>query len=155
LVFLWIAAFIVIAVAVAVQFRNGLREYRRIEPIRRVVQGHPVTFGTSVVVQILTSSRASTLRGSLYLIVRGEFLEICHPIRPVAVFFEQEFYFRASDLRIETYWDQRERIRITDVSYGMGASLSVTNRTNLGGIWNALVNAGAVPVGQAPQVALT
>ena len=36
--------FAVIAATFAVQFRNGLKEHRRIEPIRREVQGHPVTF---------------------------------------------------------------------------------------------------------------
>jgi hypothetical protein len=149
-------AFAVIAAAFAVQFRNGLKAHRRIEPIRREVQGHPVTFRTSVVVAIRTPSGESTLRGSLNLMVRGGFLEISHPLRPVAVLFGQEYYFRATDLRIQTHRDQRERIRITDISYGTDSSLSVTamprfSQADLGGIWQALVNAGAVPVGQAPQ----
>jgi hypothetical protein len=155
-------AFAVVAVAFAVRFRNAMKEYRRGEPIRREVRGHLVTFGTSVVVRIKRrgSSGESAFRGSLNLIIRGEFLEISHPNRPVAVFFGQEFYFRATDLRIETYrgqmnWGQREWIRITDISYGTDAYLSVTNRTNLGGIWHALTSAGAVPVGQAPQAAVT
>jgi hypothetical protein len=124
---------------------GALKGYRRIEPIRREVQGHPVTFRASVVVSIRRPSGESTLRGPLTLIVRGGFLEISHPIRPVAVFFGQEFYFRATDLRIETYRDetyrdQRERIRVTDTSYGTDASLSVTAlprfyQTDLGGIW--------------------
>jgi hypothetical protein len=144
--------FFVVAVVLAVQFRKALKEYRQRAPIRREVQAHPETFRTGVVVRIRRTSGESTLRGTLFLIVRGGFLEISHPVRLVAVLFGQEFYFRASDLRIETYWDQRERISITDISYGMDASLSVTSRTNLGEIWYALVAAGAVPAGQAPQV---
>jgi hypothetical protein len=161
LLYMWIVS-VVLAVAFAVRFRNGLKEHRRIEPIRREVQGHPVTFRTSVVVTIRTpSGESSTLRGPLNLIIRGGFLEISNALRPVAVLFGQEYHFRATDLRIETYRDltyrdQRERIRITDTSHGTDASLSVTAlpslvQTDLGGIWQALVNAGAVPAGQAPQ----
>jgi hypothetical protein len=148
-------AIAVVAVAFALRFRNALKENRRIEPIRREVRSHPVTFGTSVAVRIRRPSGELTLWGPLNLIVRAGFLEISQPSRPVAMFFGQEFYFRAADLRIETCWDQRERIRITDISYGTDASLSVISRTNLAGIWDALVNAGAVPVGPAPQAAVT
>jgi hypothetical protein len=156
LVFLCVAL-AVAAVAVAVRFRNA---YRRIEPIRREVRSHPVTFQTGVIVRTGGSSGELTLSRPLNMIVRGEFLEISHPSHPVAVFFGQEFYFRATDLQIETYWGkmnwgQREWIRITDFSYGTDAYLSVTSRTSLGEIWPALVSAGAVPVGQAPQAAVT
>jgi hypothetical protein len=91
-------------------------------------------------------------RGPLYLTVRGDLFEVSHPFPLARSLFGQDYCYRAKDTTVELLpglW--RDWIEIGGQP-GTGLSpILIGRRKMTRQIWDALVRAGAHPIGPSPR----
>ena len=90
-------------------------------------------------------------RGPLCLVVCGDAFEVSHPFPLARFLFGQEYAYRAGDTTIEVIrgpW--HDWIEVQGRSGAPAARIWIRRRNLNGQIWDALVDAGAHPVGSSP-----
>ena len=90
--------------------------------------------------------------GMLRLTVRGDLLELSHPFPLARFLFGQDYCYRAEDTTVELVPGWRHDWIEIGGKPGTGLSpMMIGRRKMTRQIWDALVNAGAQPIGLAPQ----
>jgi hypothetical protein len=134
---------------------------RRERPLRREIRSQSVTFWTRLprvkVKQGYGWPAWLSLNSSMALYVRGDFFDISSSLLPIRVVMGMEYYFKASETSIETSRDPSRNsalnwIIVTGSQRGEEIKLAITNGNEglLQDAWNALVVAGAIPIGPGP-----
>jgi hypothetical protein len=134
---------------------------RREALLRREIRSQPVRFWT-----VLTEVKVREglgwpewlpLRSSMALYVRDDSFDISSTILPIRVVMGMEYYFKSSETPIETSRDPSRSstlnwIVVTGRHRGREIKVAITNRNEgrLHDAWNALVVAGATPIGPSP-----
>jgi hypothetical protein len=130
---------------------------RRDAGLRREVRARPfITFQARVDAKQDFVGMDLPVRGKLDLIVRGDVFEISHPIAPARFIFGQEWYFIARETTVEVYrtlgrdWilvERRSPPAMIVGTLGRSTRVSIRRRNMNPAIWDALIRAGARPVG--------
>ena len=153
----------VVVTAFALGFGQVWLRRRREAPLRREIRSQNVTFWTSLTEVAVKEPygwpRWLALNSVMALYVRGDSFEISSTVPPIRVLMGEEYYFRARETFIETSRDPNilhsalNWIVVTGSQRGEEIKLAITkrNESQLYDAWNALVAAGAVPIGQPPQ----
>jgi hypothetical protein len=135
---------------------------RREAPLRREIRSQDVTFWTGLTEVKVKEGygwpKWLALRSSMALYVRGDSFDISSTILPIRVVMGMEYYFKASETSIETSRDPSTGssalnwIIVTGSQRSEEIKLAIINRNEgrLHDAWNALVTAGAVPIGPPP-----
>jgi hypothetical protein len=90
-------------------------------------------------------------RGPLDLVVRGDAFEVSHPFPLARFLFGQEYAYRASDATIEIVPGLLHQwIELHGQPGGPPARIWIGRRNLNRQIWDALVRAGAHPIGSSP-----
>ena len=121
-------------------------------PLRKEMRARPAAdFHARVHVRANVLGMMLSARGSLDLIVRGDAFEVSHPFPPARFLFGQEYAYRADDTAVEVVPGLLHNwIEIDGWRTGSAARIWI-GRSNLNRqIWDALVRAGAHPVGSPP-----
>jgi hypothetical protein len=129
------------------------RRRRREAPLRREMRARPeVTFRASVDVKVSFLGMMLAARGRLQLIVRGDAFEVTHPFPLARVIFGQEYCYLAKETTVEAVTGlRRGLIEINGRPAGTGARIRIGQRNMDDEIWDALIQAGAEPVGPGPS----
>jgi hypothetical protein len=149
---------VVVAGGFTVIFGKIWLKSRQEAPFRREVRAQGVTFRTRLsIVKTMTKRGWWTgPYGEIYLIVREDAFEISCGISPIRVVLGLEYYFRARETTIEVSRlpgiIKRDWIVVTGQQLGRESQFAIAQRRDLGDAWNALVGAGAVPVGLPPPL---
>jgi hypothetical protein len=131
---------------------------RREAPLRREVRAQDIIFRTRLynVKEKKSQEWLTAMYGEIYLIVRADAFEISCIISPIRAILGLEYYFRARETMIEVSRlpgiPKREWIVVTGRQLGKEIRLAIAQTRDLRDAWNALVAAGAVPVGLPPQL---
>ena len=89
-------------------------------------------------------------RGPLYLIVCGDAFEVSHPFPLARFMFGQDYCYRAGDTTIKVVPGPRhDWIEISGQPIGSAAPIWIGRRDMNRQIWDALVRAGAHPIGSS------
>lgn len=141
-------ALIFVASAVASSPRR-----RREEPLRTEIQARPVvTF--RVRVDVRAKNFLGTMlsqRGPLYLVVCGDAFEVSHPFPLARFLFGQDYCYRAEDTTVRVVPGPRhDWIEISGQPIMSAAQIEIGRRDMNRQIWDALVRAGAHPIGSFP-----
>ena len=120
---------------------------RREEPLRKEMQARAVMTVMTFQARVVTEDR-----GGLRLTVRGDLFEVSHPFPLARFLFGQDYCYRAEDTTVELVpgsW--HDWIEIGGQP-GTGLSpMRIGRRKMTRQIWDALVRAGAQPIGPPPQ----
>jgi hypothetical protein len=120
---------------------------RREEPLRKEMQARAVMGMMTFQARVVTEDR-----GGLRLTVRGDLFEVSHPFPLARFLFGQDYCYRADDTTVELIpglW--HDWIEIGGQP-GTGLSpMRIGRRKMTRQIWNALVRAGAQPIGPPPH----
>ena len=134
---------------------------RREAPLRRKIRSQNVTFWTRLP-QVKVKEGYGwpawlSLNSSMALYVRGDSFDISSTNLPIRVVMGMEYYFKASEASIETSRDPSRNsalnwIVVTGSQRREEIKLAIThgNEGLLNDSWNALVAAGAIPIGPPP-----
>jgi hypothetical protein len=142
---------------------------RREAPLRREIRSQPVTYWTALAEVKVREGYGwpewQPLRSSMALNVRGDSFDISSTILPIRVAMGMEYYFKASEVSIETSRVPSRSpavnwIIVTGSQRGKAIKLAITNGNEgqLHDAWNALTAVGAIPIGPppgGPHLALT
>jgi hypothetical protein len=148
---------VVVVVMFTVIFGKEWLKRRQEAPLRREVRAQEIIFRTRLydVKEKKSQEWLTAMYGEIYLIVRAEAFEISCIIPPIRVVLGLEYYFRARETTIEVTRlpgiPKREWIVVTGRQLGKEIRLAIAQTRDLRDAWNALVAAGAVPVGLPPQ----
>ena len=120
---------------------------RREEPLRKEMQARAVMAVMTFQARVVTEDR-----GTLRLTVRGDLFEVSHPFPLARFLFGQDYCYRAEDTTVELvpglWYDWIE----IGGQPGTGLSpMRIGRRKMTRQIWDALVRAGAQPIGPPPQ----
>ena len=120
---------------------------RREEPLRKEMQARAVMTVMTFQARVVTEDR-----GGLRLTVRGDLFEVSHPFPLARFLFGQDYCYRAEDTTVELvpglWYDWIE----IGGQPGTGLSpMRIGRRKTTRQIWDALVRAGAQPIGPPPQ----
>jgi hypothetical protein len=120
---------------------------RREEPLRKEMQARAVMTVMTFQARVVTEDR-----GGLRLTVRGDLFEVSHPFPLARFLFGQDYCYRAEDTTVELvpglWYDWIE----IGGQPGTGLSpMRIGRRKMTRQIWDALVRAGAQPIGPPPQ----
>jgi hypothetical protein len=127
-------------------------------PLRREVRAQGIIFRTRLynVKEKKSQEWFTAMYREIYLIVRADAFEISCIIPPIRVVLGLEYYFRARETTIEVSRlpgiKNRDWIVVTGRQRGKEIRLAIAQTRDLRDAWNALVAAGAVPVGLPPQL---
>jgi hypothetical protein len=135
---------------------------RREAPLRREIRSQSVTFWTRLpqvkVKEGYGWPRWLSLNSSMALCVRGTSFDISSTNLPIRWVMGMEYYFKASGTSIETSRDPSRNpalnwIVLTGSQRGEEIKLAIIhgNEGLLHDSWNALVAAGAIPIGPPPK----
>jgi hypothetical protein len=120
---------------------------RREEPLRKEMQARAVMMVMTFQARVVTEDR-----GGLRLTVRGDLFEVSYPFPLARFLFGQDYCYRAEDTTVELVpglW--HDWIEIGGQP-GTGLSpMRIGRRKMTRQIWDALVRAGAQPIGPPPQ----
>jgi hypothetical protein len=119
---------------------------------RRLVRSKEETFRAYVRAQRATAIGINLYyQGEMRLIVRGDAIEVSFGFAPLRIAFGMEAYFLARDTSIEVWSGAfgREWVRLKDRDHG--SEISVCREKGLRPAWNALITAGATPIGPPPE----
>jgi hypothetical protein len=120
-------------------------------PLRKEIQARPVvTFWASVHVKANILGAMVTAKGALTLTVRGDAFEVSHPFPLARFLFGQDYRYRAADTTVKAVpglWHDWIEVNGSPGS----ARIQVGRRQMNLQIWDALVRAGAHPIGPPPQ----
>ena len=119
---------------------------RREEPLREEMQARAVMAVTTF------QARVDTDRGGLRLTVRGDLFEVSHPF-PLARFLNGlDYCYRAEETTVELVPGSWHDWVEVGGQPGTGLSpMRIGRRKMTRQIWDALVRAGAQPIGPPPQ----
>jgi|SRR6185312_10886803 len=134
---------------------------RREAPLRREIRSQNVMFWTRLpqvkVKEGYGRPAWLSLNSSMALYVRGDSFDISSTNLPIRVVMGMEYYFKASGTSIETSRDLSRNsalnwIVVTGSQRREEIKLAIThgNEGLLHDSWNALVAAGAIPIGPPP-----
>jgi hypothetical protein len=134
---------------------------RRKAPLRREIRSQPVTFWTRLSqVKVREGSgwpEWLALNSSMALYVRGDSFDISSTNLPVRVVMGMEYYFKTNETSIETSHAPSGNsalswIVVTGSRCGEEIKMAIIkgNEGQLHDAWNALVAAGARPIGLPP-----
>jgi hypothetical protein len=139
----------VLALAVIVIIAQPRR--RREEPLREELAAHPaVTFRAPVLVRGGPGGLPVAQRGSFFLVVRGDVVEVANPFRPARL-FGQQYCYRAPDTTVKVVAGFRHRwIEIDGRPPGTAALIWIRQPGRNRQLWYVLTSAGAHPIGPAP-----
>jgi hypothetical protein len=120
---------------------------RREEPLRKEMQARAVMAVMTFQARVVTEDR-----GTLRLTVRGDLFEVSHPFPLARFLLGQDYCYRAEDTTVELvpglWYDWIE----IGGQQGTGLSpMRIGRRKMTRQIWDALVRAGAQPIGPPPQ----
>jgi hypothetical protein len=91
-------------------------------------------------------------RDPLYLTVRGDLFGVSHPLRLVRYLFGEDYCYRAADTTVEVVPGRWHDWIEVHGQPGTGiAPIQIGRRKMNRQIWDALVQAGAEPIGPSPQ----
>jgi hypothetical protein len=130
-------------------------------PLRNEIRSQPITFWTRLhQVKVREGSGWPEwlgLNSAMALYVRGDSFDISSTNLPIRVLMGMEYYFRANETSIETSHAPSRNssltwIVVTGSRRGEEIKLAIIkgNECQLHDAWNALVSAGAIPIG-SPQ----
>jgi hypothetical protein len=151
----------VVLAGVAVSLGQVWLKRRREAPLRREIRGQDVTFLVRLP-QVKVSEgygwpRWLSLNSSMALTVRRDSFDVSSVTPPIRLVMGMEYCFKASETSIETSRDPSRNsalnwIVVTGSQAGREIRLAITqgNERQLHDAWNALVAAGAIPVGPPP-----
>ncbi len=151
----------VVLASVAVGLGQVWLQRRREAPLRREIRSQDVTFWIRLP-QVKVNEgygwpRWLSLDSSMALYVRRDSFDISSVTPPIRVVMGEEYYFKASETSIETSRDPSRNaaliwIVVTGSQRGQEIKIAIThgNVGQLHDAWNALVAAGAIPVGPPP-----
>jgi hypothetical protein len=127
---------------------------RREEPLRKEMSARPVvTFRTRVDVKANIVGVMVDARGPLYLIVRGDAFEVSHPFPLARSLFGQEYCYRAEHTTVKVVRGLLyEWIEIEGRAITRAARIWIRRRKLNRQIWDALISAGAHPIGLSPSL---
>ena len=147
-----------VAAIFAVGFGLVWLQRRREAPLRREVRAQGVTFRTPVQVKEKSGNRwDQVFRMDVDLIVRVDAFEISFDFTPFRVIFGWEYYIKANEVSIKVSRlpssgiHQREWIIVKWLQSGKETQLAIASKYKFRDAWDALVRAGAVPIGPPPQ----
>jgi hypothetical protein len=149
---------VVVAGGFTVIFGKIWLKSRQEAPLRREVRAQGITFRTRLdnVKEKKSREWLRAMYGEIYLIVRTDAFEISCIISPIRVVLGLQYYFRAGETTIEVSRlpgiPKREWIVVAGRQLGKEIRLAIAQTRDLRDAWNALVAAGAVPVGLPPQL---
>jgi hypothetical protein len=120
---------------------------RREAPLRKEMQARAVMAVMTFQARVVTEDR-----GGLRLTVRGDLFEVSHPFPLARFLFGQDYCYRAEDTTVELvpglWYDWIE----IGGQQGTGLSpMRIGRRKMTRQIWDALVRAGAQPIGPPPK----
>ena len=142
----------VLALALAAVAGGAAPRRHREAPLRKEMRTRPVvTFRARVDVKSNVLGMRLSAQGQLHLIVRGDQVEVTHPFPPARFLFGQQYCYRAETTTIEVIpglW--HDWIEIGGQTAGTEARIWIGQRRMNRQIWDALVRAGAHPIGPAP-----
>jgi hypothetical protein len=129
------------------------RRRRREAPLRREMRGRPAeNFRASVDAKVSVLGMMLPVNGRLQLIVRGDALEVSHPFPLARVMFGQEYCYLAKETTVEDVSGLRHGwIQIDGRPAGTGVRIQIGRRKMDREIWDALIEAGAQPIGPGPS----
>jgi hypothetical protein len=120
--------------------------------LRKEMRARPVVdFRARVDVKADMLGIMLTARGPLDIVVRGDAFEVSHPFPPARFLFAQEYAYRAGDTTIEVVpglW--HDWIEVQGQPGEPAAWIWIGRRNLNRQIWDALVDAGAHPLGSSP-----
>ena len=124
---------------------------QREESLRKEIQARPVvTFQARVDVRANFLGTMTSQHGPLYLIVCGDAFEVSHPFALARFMFGQDYCYRAGDTTIKVVPGPRhDWIEISGQPIGSAVRIWIGRRTMNRQIWDALVRAGAHPIGSS------
>ena len=109
-----------------------------------------VTFQARVDVRANFLGTMTSQHGPLYLIVCGDAFEVSHPFALARFMFGQDYCYRAGDTTIKVVPGPRhDWIEISGQPIGSAAPIWIGRRDMNRQIWDALVRAGAHPIGSS------
>jgi hypothetical protein len=120
---------------------------RREEPLRKEMQARAAMAVMTFQARVVTEDR-----GGLRLTVRGDLFEVSHPFPLARFLFGQDYCYRAEHTTVELvpglWYDWIE----IGGQHGTGLSpMRIGRRKMTRQIWDALVRAGAQPIGPPPK----
>ena len=151
----------VVLAGVAVSFGQVWHKRRREAPLRREIRSQGVTFWIRLP-QVKVSEDCGwpswlSLNSSMALSVRRDSFDVSSVTTPIRLVMGMEYCFKASETSIETSREPSRNsalnwIVVTGSQRGQEIKLAIThgNEGQLHDAWNALVAAGAIPVGPPP-----
>lgn len=136
----------VIVVAFAVHVVSERPRWRGEAELRREIRARPVvTFWAWVDVEVSASGTRRRLRGRLDLTVRGDTVEVSSSFPPARFLLGQVYCYRAADMTIRAGpagW--------IEIGGRSDTRIWIRRRKQNRQIWQALIDAGARPIGSAP-----
>ena len=151
----------IVLAGVAVSFGQVWHKRRREAPLRREIRSQGVTFRIRLP-QVKVSEDCGrpswlALNSSMALSVRRDSFDVSSVTTPIRLVMGMEYCFKASETSIETSREPSRTsalnwIVVTGSQRGQEIKLAIThgNEGQLHDAWNALVAAGAIPVGPPP-----
>lgn len=138
---------VIVIVAIAIvgyTVRSNLHRLRWEKPLRDEMLASPATFRTEVEVQ--------DLRGPISLSVHGDAFQVTQRVPLIRFVNGTDYCYRARDTTLETAHGRlHDWIEIRGLP-GTGAEpIRIGRRKNNRLIWDALVRAGADPIGPPPE----
>jgi hypothetical protein len=120
-------------------------------PLRQQMRARPVTFRAPVDVKANALGMMVSEHGPLDLIMHGDAIEVSHPFPFARFLFGQEYCYRAEDTTIKVVPGSRhDWIEIQGQPTGTATRIQIRRPDMNRQIWDALVRAGAHPIGPAP-----
>jgi hypothetical protein len=124
---------------------------RREELPREELQSQPATFRSAVDVKANFLGTMVAARGPLYLVVYGDSFQVSHPFLLARLLFGQDYRYRAQDTAVEMVPGVlHDWIEISGQPADSAARIWIGRRKTNRQLWDALVDAGAHPVGLPP-----
>jgi hypothetical protein len=141
----------VLALALAASVLVAWSRRHREGPLLKEIQAWPVTFRARVDVNANVLGTMTSQHGPLYLTVRGDAFEVSHPLPLARLLFGQDYCYRADDTTIEVIPGLlHDWIEISGQPDSSAARIRIGRRNMNRQIWDALVRAGAHPIGSSP-----
>jgi len=144
----WLSLLALVFVVVALV---GWIRRRREAPLRKEMRAQPVTRQYLVDVKASFFGAMTSQRGSLNLDVHGDSFRVYHHFPPARFLFGQDYSYRGQDTTVEMIPGlAHDWIEISGQSSSSATRLWIGRRKINRQLWDALVSAGAHPVGVPP-----
>jgi hypothetical protein len=146
-----IVVFAVIVLSVVHSVRSASPRLHQEEPLRTEMQARPLTFRSWVNVKEGAVDPMISQRGPLYLEVRGDAFEVSHSLPAFRSLNGQDYCYLAQDTTVEMVRGVlHDWIEICGLPGSGAARIRIGRRKMNRQLWDALVSAGAQPIGSPP-----